>query len=100
MVNVSEEQLIERVANYWNKRPCNIRHSEKPVGSAEYFDEVEKRKYFVEPHIPRFADFKSWDLPIQGVALPVLVLGHIFCWIVPIGLKLVGMLLDHLAGDG
>lgn len=61
MVNVSEEQLIERVANYWNKRPCNIRHSEKPVGSAEYFDEVEKRKYFVEPHIPRFADFKSWE---------------------------------------
>ena len=24
----------------------------KPVGSREYFDEVEARKYFVEPHIP------------------------------------------------
>ena len=26
----------------------------------EYFDDVEERKYFVEPHIPAFADFRSW----------------------------------------
>ena len=43
---------VERVRDYWNRRPCNIRHSPKPVGSKEYFDEVEARKYFVEPHIP------------------------------------------------
>jgi ubiquinone/menaquinone biosynthesis C-methylase UbiE len=30
------------------------------VGTKKYFDEVEHRKYFVEPHIPRFADFKKW----------------------------------------
>ena len=51
---------VERVREYWNRRPCNIRHSPKPVGSREYFDEVEARKYFVEPHIPRFADFPRW----------------------------------------
>ena len=39
------------------RRPCNIRHSPKPVGTREYFDEVEARKYFVEPHIPVFAEF-------------------------------------------
>ena len=51
---------VERVRDYWNRRPCNIRHSLQPVGTKEYFDEVEARKYFVEPHIPRFAEFERW----------------------------------------
>jgi SAM-dependent methyltransferase len=51
---------IDAVRSYWNARPCNVRHSPKPVGSREYFDEVEARKYFVEPHIPGFAQFESW----------------------------------------
>jgi ubiquinone/menaquinone biosynthesis C-methylase UbiE len=51
---------IERVREYWDRRPCNIRHSPLPVGTREYFDEVEARKYFVEPHIPRFAQFERW----------------------------------------
>jgi len=51
---------IEQVREYWDRRPCNIRHSPKPIGSAEYFDDVEARKYFVEPHIPRFAAFEKW----------------------------------------
>ena len=49
---------IADVRKYWDDRPCNIRHSPKPVGSREYFDEVEARKYFVEPHIPAFAEFE------------------------------------------
>jgi SAM-dependent methyltransferase len=52
--------LIDRVRVYWDRRPCNIRHSTKPVGTREYFDEVEARKYFVEPHIPGFAQFERW----------------------------------------
>jgi ubiquinone/menaquinone biosynthesis C-methylase UbiE len=51
---------IESVKQFWDARPCNIRHSNKPLGSKEYFDEVEIRKYFVEPHIPKFADFATW----------------------------------------
>jgi ubiquinone/menaquinone biosynthesis C-methylase UbiE len=51
---------IERVREYWDQRPCNIRHSPKLAGSREYFDEVEKRKYFVEPHIPKFVQFEKW----------------------------------------
>ena len=51
---------IDEVAIYWNTRPCNIRHSNKEIGTKEYFDEVEKRKYFVEPHIPDFAEFSRW----------------------------------------
>jgi 2-polyprenyl-3-methyl-5-hydroxy-6-metoxy-1,4-benzoquinol methylase len=52
---------IERVRDYWNRRPCNLRHSPRAVGSREYFDEVEQRKYLVEPHIPRFAEFPRWQ---------------------------------------
>jgi ubiquinone/menaquinone biosynthesis C-methylase UbiE len=51
---------VDQVRTYWDRRPCNIRHSPKPVGTREYFDEVEARKYFVEPHIPQFADFDRW----------------------------------------
>src|SRR5207253_5498855 len=51
---------IQEVAAFWNSRPCNIRHSPKSVGTREYFDEVEQRKHFVEPHIPGFAQFDRW----------------------------------------
>jgi len=55
------EADIEDVKQYWNSRPCNIRHSNKKIGTKEYFDEVEHRKYFVESHIPKFADFGNWS---------------------------------------
>lgn len=51
---------IARVRDYWNARPCNVRHSTAPLGTREYFDEVEARKYFVEYHIPGFAEFQRW----------------------------------------
>lgn len=51
---------IGRVQEYWDRQPCNIRHGRSPVGTREYFDEVEQRKYFVEPHIQPFADFPRW----------------------------------------
>lgn len=53
--------LIEDVRHFWDSRPCNIRHSPRPVGTLEYFEEVEARKYFVEPHIPGFAQFDRWN---------------------------------------
>lgn len=59
-MTLTESATIEDVKQYWDRRPCNIRHSQKEVGSREYFDEVEARKYFVEPHIPGFAEFPLW----------------------------------------
>ncbi len=53
-------EAIQKVREYWDGRPCNIRHSTKATGTREYFDEVEARKYFVEPHIPEFAQFARW----------------------------------------
>ena|SRR5436190_8657291 len=60
MNTVFKEVPIQSVRQYWDARPCNIRHSTAPIGTRQYFDEVEKRKYFVEPHIPAFAEFERW----------------------------------------
>lgn len=54
------DTLLTAVKAYWNGWPCNIRHSTAPLGTREYFDQVEARKYFVEPHIPAFAQFERW----------------------------------------
>lgn len=51
---------ITNVKEFWDNRPCNIRHSQQPIGSKEYFDEVEQKKFFVEPHILSFTDFSQW----------------------------------------
>ena len=58
--NIFRDTPIDSVRGYWDRRPCNLRHSPQAVGTREYFDEVEARKYFVEPHIPRFAEFDRW----------------------------------------
>jgi len=60
MTRTAFDKTVADVQRYWDARPCNIRHSTKPVGSKEYFDEVEARKYLVEPHIPAFAEFDRW----------------------------------------
>lgn len=52
--------VLGEVRAFWDRRPCNIRHSPRRVGTRAYFDEVEARKYFVEPHIPGFAQFERW----------------------------------------
>lgn len=52
---------MDLVKNFWNKRPCNINHSSSEFGTLQYYDEVEQRKYFVEPHILKFADFPAWS---------------------------------------
>jgi SAM-dependent methyltransferase len=52
---------IEQVRAFWDKRPCNIRHSRAQLGSYAYFKQVSERRYMVEPHIAEFADFGRWD---------------------------------------
>ena len=34
---------IEDVKEYWNRQPCNVKHSKKEIGTREYFEEVEKK---------------------------------------------------------
>lgn len=57
---MNKKPSIQEVKEFWDKRPCNIRHSNKQIGTKEYFDEVENKKFFVEPHILSFTDFPKW----------------------------------------
>lgn len=52
--------LKEKIEDYWDARPCNVRHSDAPIGSYHYSESVTARKLRVEPHIPRFAEFDRW----------------------------------------
>ena len=57
---------IETVAEYWNRRPCNIRHSPRKVGTREYFEEVEKRKILRRAVYRSLAQFPA----LEGQAGP------------------------------
>lgn len=52
---------VDEVRAFWDKRPCNIRHSPQPVGSLAYFREVSERRDLVEPHIRGFRQAGRWD---------------------------------------
>lgn len=52
---------IEKVKKFWDDRPCNIKHSSKEIGTKEYFLEVERKKFKVEPHILEFTEFPKWE---------------------------------------
>lgn len=54
------DNLIARSREFWDKRPCNVRHSGAERGTKQYFEEVSRRRYFVEPHVRGFADFEHW----------------------------------------
>ncbi len=59
MTKKFSEIPIQKAQNYWDARPCNFKHSAKTPGTKAYFDEVEKKKFFVEPHLVEFANFPS-----------------------------------------
>ena len=55
------KSLEQRIRDYWNNQPCNVRHSKNAPGSLEFFQDVSSRRYRVEPHIPEFAGFYLWQ---------------------------------------
>lgn len=53
-------EKIKEVYDFWNSRPCNIRHSTKSQDTVEFFDEVSKKKYRAEPHKKDFLALEKW----------------------------------------
>ncbi len=60
MLKNSQNKSKEDVISYWNKRPCNSGHSDAPVGSKRFHEQVAQKRYLVEPHILDFADFHAY----------------------------------------
>ena len=46
--------------DFWNESPSQLVRSKKPIGTQEFFDEIEWRRYFLETHIKPFAKFESY----------------------------------------
>lgn len=58
---MDNQNLQQKIVAYWDKQPCNIRHSQQEIGTVEYFEEVTAKRYRVEPHILDFAGFHKWQ---------------------------------------
>lgn len=48
-----------QVRDFWEAKPCGSVHADAPEGTREYFDQVERQRYEVEPFIPRHARFSE-----------------------------------------
>src|SRR5215204_6784204 len=55
----SPSRLKRRVQQFWDETPCGSKHAEAPEGSRYLFEQVERRRYELEPFIPTYADFEG-----------------------------------------
>ena len=53
-------ELVDKIKQYWNTQPCNVKHSMSEPGTEQYWNEVTERRFFVEPHLRDFASFHLW----------------------------------------
>jgi ubiquinone/menaquinone biosynthesis C-methylase UbiE len=54
------QNLKQTIASYWNKETCGTKAAVSPKYTKEYFDEIEKYRYKVEPEIFSFARFDRY----------------------------------------
>jgi SAM-dependent methyltransferase len=59
MTTTQAERTKGAVRSFWERTPCGSWDATAPEGSREYFDQVERRRYELEPFIPGFAGFES-----------------------------------------
>jgi SAM-dependent methyltransferase len=45
---------------FWGANQPGFRFTEAPPGSPAFFDEIERHRYELEPHIPEVVDFARW----------------------------------------
>jgi SAM-dependent methyltransferase len=56
---VTATDTKEQVRSFWSRIPCGSWDATAPEGTAEYFAQIEARRYELEPFIHRFAQFQS-----------------------------------------
>ena len=50
---------FDAIKEYWNNQHSNIQNLVY-FTKLNYFEDIEIKKYFIEPHIPKFAEFDKW----------------------------------------
>jgi SAM-dependent methyltransferase len=59
MTTQQAERTKGAVRSFWERTPCGSWDASAPEGSSEYYQQIERRRYELEPFIPEFADFDS-----------------------------------------
>ena len=54
------KEYKERVHDYWNRASCGTEHTKYKKFSADYFNDIEHRRYTIEPGIFSFAQFTRY----------------------------------------
>tara|TARA_B100001057_G_scaffold20858_1_gene19295 strand:+ start:3605 stop:4375 length:771 start_codon:yes stop_codon:yes gene_type:complete len=54
------DKIKNQIRDYWNAQPCNVKRSQHPVGSQEYFTQLSENRYRMEPHALDLAEFHKW----------------------------------------
>ena len=52
---------MNEIVQYWDKAVCEAWHGDAPVGSALWSEQVTRHRYYVQPHILEFAEFRRWE---------------------------------------
>lgn len=55
------DNLIEKIIEYWDRQPCNSKHSTIDTNDEQFYIESSKKRYTSEPHIPTFAQFHLYQ---------------------------------------
>lgn len=50
---------ITQIEQYWDQQPCNIKHGLAPEGTEEFWNNINRRRWFVGPHLWQLADFEN-----------------------------------------
>ena len=64
--------LKDEVRAHWEEDPCGAKLAQAEPGTREFYEEVERTRYELEPFIPAFAEFARWrdkDVLEVGVGL-------------------------------
>jgi ubiquinone/menaquinone biosynthesis C-methylase UbiE len=59
MTTEEAERTKGAVRSFWERTPCGSGDATAPEGSPEYFEQIERRRYELEPFIREIADFGS-----------------------------------------
>jgi len=52
--------LKEEVRRYWDRQPCGTQFTQLAWGTPEFFAEVERFRYWVQPFLPRLVRFEQY----------------------------------------
>jgi SAM-dependent methyltransferase len=58
---MKDNELKQKIVEYWDRQPCNINHSKSEVGTVEFFEENSNKRYKVEPHLRDLAQFHLYQ---------------------------------------